>query len=197
MRKTLTLSLCAFAMASSAPALAQDAYIGQIKAFGFEYCPRGWTMASGQILAISDYPVLFALYERTYGGNGVNTFALPDLNGRFAVGAGPGPGLTSWPLGSQYGKPRTSLDVNQMPPHSHGFNATTERANTPDPNNGLLGSFATVAAYAAAGSSDQVMHPDSIAPAGGGEPLSIQDPFLTITYCVNLNGLFPPKPPTQ
>ena len=196
MRKILTLGAVALATVATAPApaLAQDAYIGQVKAFGFNYCPRGWISASGQLLTTFDYPTLFALYGPIYGGNGNSTFAVPDLNGRFAGGVGTGPGLTPRGLGSEYGFSQRQILEDQMPPHSHSFNASTTQAFSEDPQLLVLGSFAGVQAYAAAGPATVAMHPNTIAQEGGGQPIYTQDPFLALHYCVNVDGIFPPRP---
>ena len=195
MRKTFTLGLCTLAMASGAPALAQDAFTGQIKAFASTYCPRDWMEARGQSLSINQYEELFALYYVTYGGDGNTNFSLPNLSGRFVAGDGVGPGLTLRAFSQPYGFYQTSLSTAQMPPHSHAFYASTDRADSPDPEGLVLGSFAGVRAYAepSVSSQTQQMHPDSIAKTGGGAPIPIQDPFVAFTYCVNTDGIFPSR----
>ncbi len=169
-------------------------YIGQIKTFGFDYCPRGWVRADGQILSISQETALFSLYSTLYGGDGYSTFAVPNLIQRFALGQGQGPGLSAWSMGDMWGAQQHTLTVSQMPAHRHDFVATTTQATEVNPTGRTVGSFVSAAAYAVAGSSNVPMNSDSIDYAGGSNPIEIQDPYLALNFCVNLDGVYPPRP---
>src|SRR4051794_30340022 len=94
-------------------------FIGQISLFGGNFAPRGWAFCNGQLLAVSQNTALFSILGTTYGGNGQTTFALPDLRGRVPVHFGQGPGLSPYQLGEVGGTETTTLNVNQLPPHTH------------------------------------------------------------------------------
>jgi microcystin-dependent protein len=98
---------------------AQDPLLGEIKMFAGTFAPRGWAFCDGQLLSIAQNSALFSILGTTYGGDGITTFALPDLRGRAALHAGHGPGLSSRELGEQGGEEETVLDVAQLPPHTH------------------------------------------------------------------------------
>src|SRR5690554_3779128 len=100
-----------------------DAFLGTIALFAFDWAPKGWARCEGQILAIPQNTALFALLGVTYGGNGVTTFALPDLRGRTPMGAGQGPGLSPRQQGQAGGTEIVSLLQSQMPAHTHGITA--------------------------------------------------------------------------
>src|ERR1044072_7080771 len=129
MRRAAVLAAAAFAAAlsnwPSASAQASDMYLGQLMMVGFNFCPRGWTEADGQILAISTNSALFSLYGTTYGGNGQTTFALPDLRGRVPAHVGQGPGLAPVTQGQVMGADSTTLTLSQMPMHNHLLMAPT------------------------------------------------------------------------
>src|SRR5262249_38348776 len=107
------------------------------QAFGFNFAPRGWATCSGQLLSIAQNTALFALLGTTYGGNGQTTFALPDLRGRVAINMGQGPGLSSKSLGEQSGSETHTLNVNEMPSHTHAPTASNVEQNTNRPGNAV------------------------------------------------------------
>src|SRR5215831_16680542 len=100
-------------------------YLGQIMMFAGNFAPRGWATCDGQLMAISQNPTLFSLLGTFYGGDGVVTFALPNLRGRIPVHNGSGAGLTSRTLAETFGEPTVTLNSNQMPVHTHAFIAST------------------------------------------------------------------------
>ncbi|MFP4518033.1 MAG: phage tail protein [Oceanicaulis sp.] len=181
------------ASAATAPALAQDAFIGQIKPFANTYCPYQYADATGQLLSIASNTALYSLYGTTFGGDGRTTFALPNLQDRYAVGRGTGPGLDPVTVGQMYGTSTHTVTISEMPAHSHAFNASSVVATSASPSNATIGTFNTAPAYAAPGTSDVIMDDQSIASQGGGQPLSIQEPYLAMRYCVALQGLFPTR----
>ena len=172
-------------------ASAQDMYIGEVRLFGFNFCPVNWLQASGQVLSITQYTPLFALYGTTYGGDGQRTFALPNLNGRAPYGSGDG----GQPLGAVYGNSIATLTVNNLPAHTHTFNATTNPPVGTNPAGALFATFTgSEKIYPATGSPANVPMGPAIGPTGGNQPFSVQSPALAMMWCVAWNGLFPTRP---
>jgi microcystin-dependent protein len=147
----------------SAPAAAQDAYLGEIRWVAFNFAPLGWAECNGQIMAISQNTALFSLLGTTYGGNGITTFALPDLRGRVMVHTGMGPGLSNRDMGEVGGAEATTLQVSQMPAHDHGLSAHAH--NVPALSVSLLASSAAATSVSASGN---VLATASV--AGNGNP---------------------------
>jgi microcystin-dependent protein len=163
---------------SAAPAFAQDPFIGEIRLVGFTYCPRGWANADGQLLPIAQNQALFSLLGTTYGGDGVTTFSLPDLRGRAPIHLGQGPGLSTYQQGETGGAEQVTLTVNEMPPHTHSF---TELTNANGSEEGIV---------IRSGGGDQPVTTTSV---GGGLPHENRSPYLTMRYCVALEGIFPSR----
>jgi microcystin-dependent protein len=177
-----------------------DPYISMIEAFAFNFAPRGWAMCAGQTLSIAQYQALFALLGTTYGGDGIRTFNLPDLRGRIALGFGQGSGLASYNLGETGGQESHQLLTSEVPPHAHTLNATNNgQANgTHVPSNSvLMGSGYAIETnnpveniYGNSAPS-VAMAAGAVGPAGGNQPHENRMPFLTINYCIALQGVFP------
>src|SRR5262245_29652358 len=110
-----------------------DNYLGEIRLFAGNFAPRGWRFCDGGLLPIAENDALFNLLGTTYGGDGVSTFALPDLRGRVAIGQGTGPGLTNRPLGEPGGTESVTLVLGQCPAHTHQLFATNAPATTASP----------------------------------------------------------------
>lgn len=166
-----------------------DNFIGQIMIFCGNFAPQGWAFCNGSLLSIADNDALFALIGTTYGGDGINTFALPDLRGRVPVGLGQGIGLPSIvTLGQVGGFESITLNQNNLPPHDHNI---AVGVNT---SNGDESSPLTFLASRAGGYAEE---PDSflggatISPNGNSQPLSIRNPYLGINYIISLYGIFP------
>jgi microcystin-dependent protein len=181
-------------------ATAQEMYLGEVRLFGFNFCPTGWAPAAGQLLAISSNTALFSLYGTFYGGNGTTTFALPDLRGRAPYNQGQGPGLPNYTIGEVFGTTNTTLNVAQMPAHTHTgtINATTAGDTINSPAGALLPTFPMNSRnYAASGSpANTPMAAGTITtgPTGGNQPFSIQSPALTMNWCVATVGIYPSRP---
>jgi microcystin-dependent protein len=167
-------------------------FVAQIQIFPYNFPPRGWAFCNGQILSISQNTALFSLLGTTYGGNGITNFALPDLRGRVAVHQGQGPGLSSYELGEMAGEETVTLLSTQMPAHTHVANA-----NTVGNDYGPAGVWATDAGgfsqYGTTPDAAQTMAPDALTSAGGSAPHNNLQPYLTMNYCIALQGIYPPR----
>jgi microcystin-dependent protein len=166
-------------------------YLGQIAVFGFNFNPRGYALCNGQLLPINQNQALFSLLGTTYGGNGIQTFALPNLQSRVAVGAGQGPGLSSYSLGQVGGEENHTLLQSEMPQHVHALQASNVAGATPSPSGASLAQPSTKM-YSTA-TSLTALAPASIATAGGSQPHSNIQPYLIINFCIALQGIFPSR----
>ncbi|MBK8623031.1 MAG: phage tail protein [Saprospiraceae bacterium] len=170
-----------------------EPYIGQICLFPFKYAPRGWAQCNGQILSIAQYTPLFSLIGTYYGGDGVTTFALPDLQGRVAINQGNGPGLLNYDIGEVSGQERISLSVLEIPSHIHAgqLSASNGAANQEEAQNHLLAETAIYTDAAA----NQIMNAGAITigNTGNNESHENHQPFLTMNYCIALEGIYPPR----
>ncbi len=187
--------VAAIVVAPGSAAADSNPFVGEIAATGIGFCPEGWAPAAGQLLAISQYEALYTLYGTTYGGDGVSTFALPDLQGRIPVGTGAGVGLQPRVLGQKGGYESVTLTTNQLASHSHAVNATNSDGTFAGPGGKLLAAAPTGGSGTETIYSDQpanrTMSSQMIASTGQGLPISTQDPTLVIRYCVALQGIFP------
>jgi microcystin-dependent protein len=167
-------------------------YIGQITMFGGNFAISGWAMCNGQTLSISSNTALFSIIGTYYGGNGVQTFMLPDLRGRVPVHQGTGNGLSPYVIGQSAGSERATLTTGNMPAHSHGVNAVGATGNMATVANNLLANGSKPEYYSNAQFST-TMNPSMIAPAGSNQPFSILNPYLTVTFLIALVGVFPSR----
>jgi microcystin-dependent protein len=173
-----------------------EPFIAQIMMFGGNFAPRGWAFCSGQLLAIAQNSALFSLLGTTYGGDGVTTFALPDLRGRVPLHPGQGPGLSNYTLGEQAGQETVTLLVTQMPAHNHSVNATNAPGDRGGPGGDYLagsqnqGPDPNPLIYNA-GPPNKVMHPNMITSAGGSQPHENRQPFLAVNFIIALEGIYP------
>lgn len=163
-------------------------YLGEIRAFSFNYAPKGWAMCNGQLLPINQNQALFSLLGTTYGGNGTTTFALPDLRSRSAVDVG---GSEGYVAGQEVGTETVTLTTAELPSHGHPAYASSAGASSTTPT-GNLWAAGSAAAWSAA-SPDTTMDPGAIAPAGGSQPHENRSPYLVLTYCISLQGIFPSR----
>lgn len=161
-------------------------FLGEIRVFSFNFAPKGWAMCNGQLLPISQNQALFALLGTTYGGNGESTFALPDLRSRSAVHVR---GSEDYVAGEDVGTEAVTLTTGELPAHSHPAYASSAGASTATPTGSLWAAGSAVSWSAA--SPDTAMDPGAIAPAGGGQPHDNRSPYLVLTYCICLQGIFP------
>jgi microcystin-dependent protein len=196
-------------IAAPTPGRAQDFYIGQIIPGGWNFCPNFSLPAHGQILSISQNTALFSLLGTRFGGNGITTFALPDLRGRLAVGAGTGPGLPGVDLGGLGGQASVALTTAQIPAHRHGVSTTATgslrvasgaptgaTAASGSLSNTATGIYANVVEPGVGMPAGQVevQIAASTNPTGSGQTFDNRGPYLGLTYCIILQGIFPPRP---
>ena len=176
-------------------------FVGQIEIFGGNFAPLGWEFCKGQLLPISEYEVLYVLLGTTYGGDGVNTFAVPDLRGRSAVGMGQGPGLPYQPLGAAMGQEQVTLIQTQMPSHSHSLLVSNGDGASNDPSAASLAKSSVVIQRGANpiptnsytnASANAAMGPSSISPFNGSNlPHANEQPSLVLNYIIATEGIFP------
>ena len=166
-------------------------YVGEIRLFGGSFAPAGWALCQGQLVSIAENEVLFTLIGTTYGGDGQETFGLPDLRGRVPLHQGNGPGLSPRVIGERAGAETVTLSTQQLPAHSHTLVATTATASaTAGPAAGVLAT-ASVKLYGT-GAPGTTLANAAIAPASGGnQPHENMAPFLAIHYIISLYGIFP------
>lgn len=169
-------------------------YIGEVRIFAFNFCPQGWASADGQLLSIAENETLFTLYGTTFGGDGIATFATPDLRGRIPIGTGTGPGLTPHTLGAASGSEDVTLTVSQLPAHTHVAGASSQTANAVVPTGTLRGQKIRTKFHRSGGIANTTMAADAVAPAGGSQPIPNVPPFTTFNVCVSLFGIFPSQP---
>jgi microcystin-dependent protein len=160
-------------------------YIGEIRIFGGNFAPVGWLLCQGQLLPISQYDVLFNLIGTTYGGDGQNTFALPDLSSRIPYHQGSG-----YVLGQTGGVEQVTLTQQQIPVHTHTANANTPNANQPGPAGNVWGA-GTLSGYSASQSANVTMNASALLSAGGSQPHENMPPFLCLNFIIATEGIYP------
>ncbi|WP_029314511.1 phage tail protein [Acidiphilium angustum] len=171
------------------------AFVGEIRAFSFPFAPTGWALCNGQTLSIAQNQPLFALLGTTYGGDGQTTFQLPNLQGNVMIGQG-----STFPLGTALGEATHTLTTAEMPVHSHAINAqvngVTGATNTPG-TTVILGSATSSetgnAAISVYGNGTPGVTINPLGSAGGNQPHENRMPFLVMSYCIALNGIFPSR----
>ena len=166
-------------------------YIGQVICAGFNFAPQGWALCDGSLISIAENSTLFNLIGTTYGGDGVNTFALPDLRGRTPIGTGQLNGGSNYIIGQSGGAETVTISANQYPHHSHPLQATTATGNANAVANAFLAGghqiYTTNGPLAGDALNSAAV---SMAP-GGGAPHSNLQPFLTCNWIIALYGVYP------
>jgi len=186
MAATLGSMLVTQAVASYTPYVP---YLGEFRWVSFDFCPRGWAEANGQLLLVSEYPSLFSLYGTTYGGDGITNFALPDLRGRVMVHTGTGQDLSSYTLGDKGGQEQTALTVNEMPAHNHTINASGG-STSKNPAGSILGSPGKKM-YDAPVNATTTLDNSAVNDTGGSTEHENRPPYLTLRACVAIRGQYP------
>jgi len=191
MRNYLFLAFLGIMTLLAIPAAAQEPFLGEIDLVAFNFAPKGWAMCDGQILAIQQNQALFALIGTYYGGDGVRTFALPDLRGRRIVGAGQGPGLSNYTIGQASGEETVTLTINQLPIHTHAVNADMAVGTALIPSGGYWASQTSTFLFSNAPASIGNLATQAIGSAGGNQAHSNMPPYLALNYVIALTGIFP------
>lgn len=165
-------------------------FLGEIMMFAGNFAPRGWAMCNGQLMAISQNSALFSLLGTTYGGNGVTTFGLPNLQGRMPVHQG---GIYS--LGGNGGAEAVTLNVTQMPSHHHAARCTSNAGTHEGPSGSVWASDASGATAEYDAPTGLALSPNAIGPTPSSSAQSHDNmqPYLTISYCIALVGVFPTR----
>jgi len=164
-------------------------YVGEIRMFGGSFAPAGWAFCSGQLMPISENETLFNLIGTTYGGDGQETFGLPNLQSRVPIHAGTGPDGTTYQLGEMAGTEQETLSIQQIPNHTHPMMVSADQATTPNPSGNVLAAPLTATPFFA-GNPGMQLSP-SITPTGGSQPHENMQPFLCVSFIISLFGIFP------
>ena len=173
-----------------------DPFVAEIRIFPFNFAPKGWAFCDGQILPLSQNTALFSLLGTTYGGDGKSNFALPNLQGNAPMHPGQGNGLSLHNLGETGGVETVTLLISEIPAHTHNIMCQSQ-----DPADQVAPSPArtfapsqNATAYAPSGGSPIVqLAPQALSVAGGGQPHNNMMPYLTLSFCIALQGVFPPR----
>lgn len=167
-----------------------EPYVGEIRMFAGNFAPAGWMTCEGQTLPIAENEVLFQLIGTTYGGDGEETFNLPNLASRVPIHMGTGPDGTTYQLGEQAGTEQETLTVQQIPNHTHPMLASTNTASAQTPATNVIAKSTQIDLFINATPSDP-LNANAITPAGGSQPHENVQPFLCINFIISLFGVFP------
>ncbi len=172
-------------------------YVGEIRCFGFNFAPTNWAFCNGAILSIAQFETLFTLIGTTYGGDGQNTFALPDLRGRVPMHAGNSSQLNTI-LGQVYGEESHALTANETPAHNHAMvsaliapGGVNEHAATPTTSAFISTSSLDPLYWVPPAGFDATFASSAVTAAGGSQPHENRQPFLAVNFCISLFGVFP------
>ena len=165
-------------------------YVGEIRMFAGNFPPNGWLFCNGQSLPISQNDTLFQLIGTTYGGDGEETFNLPNLQSRVPMHMGTGPDGTTYQIGEMAGTEQDTLSTQQIPNHTHAFTGSSANGSQANPSANIMATMTSVTPYAedfVAGN----FAANTISPAGGSQPHENTQPFLCINFIISLFGVFP------
>ncbi|HRY42748.1 MAG TPA: tail fiber protein [Thermoanaerobaculia bacterium] len=170
-----------------------DPFVAEIRIFPFNFAPKGWAFCDGQILPLSQNTALFSLLGTTYGGDGKSNFGLPNMQGNAPMHPGQGPGLSLHELGETGGSDTVSLLESEIPAHAHTLRADVldiADTNVVSPT----ASFALSSGGTLYQSTANVsLSGNALAPAGGDQPHNNMQPYLTLNFCIALQGVYPPR----
>ncbi len=177
-----------------------EPFIGQIIMFAGNFAPRGWAFCDGQLLPIAQHSALFSIVGTYYGGDGRNTFALPDLRGRVPVHPGHGPGLLNHTIGEKGGAESVALNTNELPAHTHRSTGTIRANSAQSNNNNPENAFLSTLSGGIKGYSDVAntnMNAGSVivstSKVGGSKPHTNMQPFQCVNFIIALQGIYPPR----
>ncbi|MDO8186376.1 tail fiber protein [Conexibacter sp. JD483] len=167
-----------------------EPYVGEIRMFGGNFAPNGWANCDGALLPISENETLFNLIGTTYGGDGQETFAVPNLNGRASMHMGTGNGLTTRILGEVGGSESVTLTTSQLGGHQHNLMASLDNATGANPGDAVPGTVGTVQIYRS-GANGQTMPAQAVDFRGSSQPHDNMQPYLVIRFIISLFGIYP------
>jgi len=170
-----------------------DPFVAEIRIFPFNFAPKGWAFCDGQILPLSQNTALFSLLGTTYGGDGKSNFALPNFQGSAPMHPGQGPGLSLHDLGETGGSETVSLLESEIPSHSHAHTVSAADAQTGSPTGQLFASGIGIGMYTSPPGPLTPLSDNALAPAGGDQPHNNMQPYLTLNFCIALQGVYPPR----
>ncbi|MHC4695590.1 MAG: phage tail protein [Planctomycetota bacterium] len=170
-----------------------EPFVGQITMFAGNFAPRSWAFCDGQLLQISQNDALFSLLGTIYGGDGRTNFGLPDLRGRIPIHQGSRPGGASHNLGSKGGGETVTVTAQQLPTHSHTFQASTATGNQSNPSGACLAGSANIRLYRDVGASTNLAPATAFTNAGGSQAHTNVAPFQCIHYIIALVGIYPSR----
>jgi microcystin-dependent protein len=166
-------------------------FIGEIRMFGGSFAPAGWAFCGGQLMPISENDALFTLIGTTYGGDGQETFGLPNLNGRVPMHQGTNSSTgTTFIMGQSAGVESVTITTQTMPIHNHPFLGSNAVANDPNPTNNTLGESSAISLYQSEAPT-LPMAASAIGATGGNQPHENMQPYLCVSFIISLFGLFP------
>ena len=173
-----------------------DPFVAEIRIFACNFAPAGWALCNGQLLPISQNTALFSLLGTNYGGDGKSTFALPDLQGNAPMFWGQGPGLTDRVLGETSGVAYVTLLESEMPVHTHSLMGSPDSADLPSPapDRSLARSQPFIYKQPSGAAPAQPLAHNAVATAGGSQPHNNMMPYLTLNFCIALQGVYPARP---
>ncbi|KGF67334.1 hypothetical protein LL06_23295 [Hoeflea sp. BAL378] len=167
-----------------------DPYIGEIRMFAGTFAPLNWAFCNGQLMPIANNDALYALLGTVYGGDGIVTFALPDLRGRLPLHVGQGPGLSPRQIGQVGGSEEETLIIPQLPSHNHGVLAESGAGGKSSPKD-VAPATASSALYSPVGSVTGPMSGQALGAAGGSQPHENMMPYLCVNFIISLFGIYP------
>jgi microcystin-dependent protein len=173
---------------------APEDYLGSISFWGANFAPRGYALCSGQLLPISQNQALFSLLGTTYGGDGRTTFALPDLQGRVAVGFGQGPGLSDVPLGVKAGANTATLTISTMPAHNHTIMCYNGSDNIlPSPKDTFMAQNSNNSGNYVTSTDNTKLNTKTVSLTGSGQSFTLMQPYLGLYIIIATSGVFPSR----
>jgi microcystin-dependent protein len=171
-----------------------DPFVAEIRILPFNFAPTGWAFCDGQLLPLSQNTALFSLLGTTYGGDGKSNFALPNMQGNAPMHPGQGPGLSLHDLGETGGSDTVTLLDSEIPAHSHSVLTSNQPGEDPSPSGEALARSVGASLYQTNVAQNLVtMSPQALATAGGDQPHNNMQPYLTLNFCIALQGVFPPR----
>jgi microcystin-dependent protein len=169
-----------------------EPFVGEIRILGCNFAPKGWAFCNGQIMPISQNTALFSLLGTYYGGDGKSTFALPNLQGSAPMHQGQGPGLSDRVIGETGGEEAVTLINSEMPSHSHPLKGVNGVANQVSPANNTWAGAAQRPYLTTQNGS--FLNPFALSVSGGSQPHNNMPPYLTLNFCIALQGVYPARP---